>query len=85
MLCGTVIISFTDYNIDAVDWIGWVYVGITGLLIVYTIISVVALAIYLIWQKIKEKCENKAKKEQLAPQKMVSQNESTFIQHDSFS
>ena len=63
LLCGTVIITFTDYNVDAADWIGWVYIGISSFLIGYTIISVVALAINLIWQKIKEKCDNKAKKE----------------------
>jgi hypothetical protein len=63
LLCGTVIITFTDYNVDAADWVGWVYVGISSLLIGYTIISVVAIAINLIWQKIKEKCDNKAKKE----------------------
>ena len=79
------IISFTDYNIDAVDWIGWAYVGITGLLIAYTIISVVVMAINLLWQKIKEKCEKKAIKEEIAPQKKVSQNESTFMKDDSFS
>jgi hypothetical protein len=73
LLCGTVIISFTDYNINAVDWIGWVYVGITGLLIVYTIISVVAVPINLIWQKIKEKWDNKARKEQMGPQKIKPQ------------
>jgi len=68
-----VIISFTDYNIDAVDWIGWAYVGITGLLIAYTIISVVAVAIKIIWQKIKEKCDKKARKEEMGLQKIVPQ------------
>jgi TRAP-type mannitol/chloroaromatic compound transport system permease small subunit len=59
LLCGTVITSFTDFNYLAVDWIGWVYVGLTGLMIAYTIGSVFILAFKLIREKVSEKCSKK--------------------------
>ena len=63
LLCSTIIISFTDFNTDNVDWVGWVYISFTGFLIAYTIITVFLLAMRLVIDKIKSMCLKKALKE----------------------
>ena len=52
LLCSTVLITFTDHNIEEVEWIGWIYIAITSLLIVYSVASVIQIALKQLWEKI---------------------------------
>ena len=52
LLCSTVLITFTDHNIQEVEWIGWIYIAITSLLIVYSVASVIQIALKQLWEKI---------------------------------
>jgi hypothetical protein len=53
ILCASIITGgFTDYNVDSVKWIGWVYIVVAGVLMIYAVATVLVEMFIAVIEKI---------------------------------